>query len=282
MKNFCDLHTHSYFSDGTLSPEELLQEAENCSLGAIALTDHNTTEGLTRFLKAGEGRDIEAIAGIEFSVDYKGHELHLIALFIDPKYFSEIEEMMRAFIRRKEQSNDNLCAALSSAGYDVDLEKIRRERSGGNYINRAHIAMELVHKGYVKDRQEAFNTLLSESAGYYKAPVRTDVFEMIDYIKRIGAVSVLAHPFLNLDYDELVEFLPKARERGLVGMETIYSLYDKKTENTAKELCKKFGLLESGGSDFHGANKPDISLKVGKGNLQIPLEFAQKLQSNNK
>lgn len=275
---YCDLHTHSVFSDGTYTPAELLDEAVERKLSAIALTDHNTVDGLPEFLAAARGKNVEAIAGAEFSVDYKGREFHLLGLFVDPAHFHEISCLMEEYTRRKAESNRDLIRSLNQAGYALDYETIKNATPNGKF-NRAHIAAELTRKGYTPSIKEAFQTLLSKTGGYYKEPKRPSIFEMIDFIIRIGAVPVLAHPFLNTNASELMELLPLAKQRGLVGMECYYSRYDRETTQKALELADKFGLKYSGGSDFHGSNKPDIAMGVGKGDLQIPSAWAAELKN---
>lgn len=272
MKNFCDLHTHSVFSDGTCTPAELIDEAVALGLSAIALTDHNTVDGLTDFLAAAEGKDILAIPGVEFSTDYNGKELHLLGLFIDPPHFPAVRAVCGDYLRRKEQSNLNLIAALNEAGYEVDYGKLLAQSPNGN-INRAHVAAALAEKGYVNSIKEAFQTLLVKGGRFYREPVKPTFWEMLELIKSIGAVPVLAHPFLNLDENRLRVFLPMAKERGLIGMEVAYSTYDDATAACAARLAEEFGLLPSGGSDYHGAKKPDIKMGVGRGNLQVPAEW---------
>jgi predicted metal-dependent phosphoesterase TrpH len=273
----CDLHTHSVFSDGTYTPTQLLEAAECAGLSAIALCDHNTVDGLPEFLAAAQGKDLQAIAGAEFSVDYEGTELHLLALYIRKNHFAAISEWMADFHKRKAQSNYDLIYALNRAGYEINFEEIRKATPNGKF-NRAHIAAELTKKGYVRSIKEAFSTLLAPEHGYYKEPKRPTVWEMLDFIKSIGAVPVLAHPFLNLKEDRLIKLLPLAAEKGLVGMECYYPLYDKATTEKSLLLANRFNLLPSGGSDFHGGNKPDISLGIGKGNLQIPYEWSVALK----
>lgn len=277
----CDLHTHSIFSDGTYTPEEIIDEAINTGISAIALTDHNTVDGLPRFIDTAKRKNIDIVAGIEFSVDYNGKELHMLALFIKPEYFHEISTLMEEVMKRKEQSYIELIKKLNNAGFDLDYKKIKGLTPNGK-INRAHIATAMMQKGYVTSVANAFENYLSKNGEYYKTPKLLTVWEVLDFIKSIGAVSVLAHPFLNLSEEELISFLPIAKECGLVGMECYYSLYDEDTTNTSLQLADRFGLLPSGGSDFHGSRKPDIKLGVGKGNLQIPYEWYISLKEKAK
>ena len=273
----CDLHTHSIFSDGTATPAEIIDGALAAGLSAVALTDHNTVDGLPDFLAAANGKPIEILLGTEFSVDYNGTELHLLGLFIKPDHFEPITDMMRSMMARKEQSNIDLIDALGRAGIRLDYQEIKDATPNGK-INRAHIASAMMQKGYVSSVAEAFEIYLSKTAGYYREPTRITVWEMLDHIHSIGAVSVLAHPFLNLSERELCELLPIAKQRGLAGMECFYSLYDEKTTGASLRIAEKFGLLPSGGSDFHGFRKPDIRIGIGKGNLKIPYEWYEALK----
>ena len=165
---------------------------------------------------------------------------------------------------------------LQQAGISVSYESIRQKAAGS--INRARIAAEMVEKGYCESVKQAFSDWLSPKKGYYVPPLRPDAYETIRFIKSMGAVAVLAHPFLSLQEAELRAFLPEAAAGGLDGMEVYYSTYDGKTTALAKSIAAEFGLLESGGSDFHGENKPDIDLGSGKGNLRLPLTLLEELR----
>ena len=262
----CDLHTHSVFSDGTYTPGELINEALSSGLSAIALCDHNTMAGIPDFLTAAQNKDILAIAGIEFSSEYNGTELHILGLFIKPEHIETVESMMKEHDELKEKNNAELVKALNEAGYIIDYQAIKSKTPKG-HINRAHIAAELTEKGYTSSVKEAFATLLSEKNGYYNPPQRLKSLDIIKFIKSIGGVAVLAHPFLDLDESKLRDFLKDAIACGLDGMETNYSRFDKQTTEKAISIAEEFGIKKSGGSDFHGTVKPDISLGKGTGDL---------------
>ncbi len=277
----CDLHTHSVYSDGTYTPKEIIDSAIAIGLSAVALCDHNTVDGLAEFIKAAEGKNIEVVPGVEFSVDYNGKELHLLALYISKEHFQAVTDLVEESHRRKEQSNLELIASLNKAGYLIDYEPIKNTTPNGR-VNRAHIAEELTNRGYTESIRHAFKTLLSTEAGYYKAPERLSFSEVLEFIISIGAVPVLAHPFLNLNEEELKTLLPLAKEKGLVGMECYYSLYNSETTEKSLKLADKHSLKYSGGSDFHGEKKPDISLGYGKGELRIPYRWAEELKKSTK
>ena len=280
MKNsekYCDLHLHSYYSDGTCAPSEIVSRAKELGLSCIALSDHNTVKGLTPFLDEAEGQGIDAIAGIEFSVDYKGRELHLLAFGIDKKYFDEIEGKMDEYLKIRERSNREMVDALRGDGYLIDYDEIL-QKSGNGYINRAHLAAELVEKGYCSTVREAFASLLNKDGPYFRPRVFPNVFEMIEYIGEIGAVSVLAHPFLQFNESELREFLLEAKKHGLCGMETVYTEFDGEQTALARAIAQEFDIIESGGSDFHGSTKPDVAMGVGFGNLRVPVSLAEAIK----
>ncbi len=281
MAEFCDLHNHSTFSDGTDTPARLLELAQERGLGAIALTDHNTVAGLPEFLEAAKGKSVRAVAGTEFSTDYKGTELHILGLFLKPEHFAAITLLLEDYRLRKEQSNRDLVEKLNAAGFAIDYDKIKNSTPEGQ-VNRALIAAELTRLGYTESIQAAFKQLLSPKRGYYTPPERFSPFEIIRFIKSLGAVAVLAHPFLNLDERELREFLDEAVPCGLDAMETLYSTYDEETTAAAQKVADEYGLLHSGGSDYHGGNKPHIQMGVGQGNLAVPCEQMTALEARAK
>lgn len=276
MEKLCDLHVHSTYSDGTDTPAQLIEKARQIGLSAIVLSDHNTVAGLPAFLAAAENTGIEAVPSVEFSTEYRETELHILGLYIKPCHYEAVNVLLQQFLDRKHQSNSQMVQRLNAAGIPLDYEKIRRESSGN--INRAVIGAEMVRLGVAETVKQAFHQWLSTDRGFYIPPKRPDAYETIAFIKSIGAVAVLAHPFLSIDESRLREFLPRAVEAGLDGMEVYYSTYDESTTRLAKSVAAEYGLLESGGSDYHGNNKPDISLGTGRGNLQIPLALLERLK----
>ncbi len=263
-----DMHTHSTFSDGTCTPAQLLEQAEQAGLTAIALTDHNSVDGLPDFFAAAQKCSVKAVGGTELSTLYQGTELHILGLFLTPACYAPIREITEAFRVRKAQSNRDLVKRLAESGYDISFEEVSGR--AGPYINRAHIAAVLMEKGYFTRRQDAFDTVLNEKNGLYVPPQRPDAYRTIRTLRKMGALPVLAHPFLNLTQEELLAFLPEAVEAGLAGMEVLYPRYTPETTRQAAQIARQFGLLESGGSDYHGGNKPDIRLGTGTGSLCVP------------
>ena len=277
-----DLHMHTTVSDGTDTPEEIVFRAEALGLGAVALTDHNCVDGLPRFLAAGSASPVKTVPGVEFSTGWLDGELHILALFVREEHYDAIRSLCAGPDQAKRESNLALAKALNDAGYAIDYEAIEAASPNGR-INRSQFGDALLRLGYVKTKQEAFDTILRPGGPFYQPPKRLDALETIGFIRSIGAVPVLAHPFLNLKTeDRLRACLQEAVPAGLVAMETMYSSYSPETEAAARRIAREFGLLESGGSDFHGEVKPDIKLGVGKGNLQISLSVARDLRNCTK
>ncbi|MBR2742793.1 MAG: PHP domain-containing protein [Clostridia bacterium] len=273
----CDLHTHSNYSDGSLSPAELVALCENAGLSAVALTDHNTAKGLSEFMAAGEKSTVETVAGCEFSTEFEGGEVHIAGLFLPPDTWDEVERYTMQLLIAKKRSNEALIAALNKNGYDVTYDEAAALTDADEF-NRAHVARVLFDKGYVNSTKEAFDTLLKEEHGFYVPPKRPDALETVKFIKSCRAVAVLCHPFLNLSRERLPRFLSAAKSAGLDAMETRYSDFDETASREASNIAREYGLKESGGSDFHGAAKPDISPGTGRGPLCVPLEFYEALK----
>lgn len=272
MKKRVDLHSHSTFSDGTLTPTELVHLAEELGISALALTDHNTSKGLGEFMEAGKNSSVITIPGCEFSTEWEGKEIHVVGLFFKEEYWSEIDDFLELNHIAKQNSNLNLIKNLNNAGYDVTAEEAAALTEAQDF-NRAHIARVLMAKGYVKSVQQAFEELLSEDRGYYIPAKKISSTAAIHFIKTFGATAIMAHPLLNLTPEEMRRFLPEAREAGLDAIETAYTEFDEEMTRTARQLADEFGLKQSGGSDFHGQTKPDIQLGTGRGNLFVPYDY---------
>ncbi|MBO4326362.1 MAG: PHP domain-containing protein [Clostridia bacterium] len=277
----CDMHTHSNYSDGSLSPAGLVKRAQERGISALALTDHNTSKGLRDFMDAGEASGLITVPGCEFSTDYEidgvKKELHIVGLFFPEENWPMIEDHVDIMRLAKESSNRRMIKALRADGYDVTFEEAARLTDAETF-NRAHVARVLVAKGQIGSVKEAFATILKEGNGYYTPAGRLGAIATVRFIKLYGGAAVLAHPFLNLRYDELELFLPHAKANGLDAIETMYSEFSDEMTNSANELADRFGLLRSGGSDFHGEAKPHIELGTGTGALAVPFEVYETLR----
>lgn len=263
-----DLHTHSTYSDGTLTPSELVKKAAGIDgLTAIALTDHNTTDGLNEFQRAGKRYGIKTVSGIEFSTETYNHDFHVLALFVDENKYGEVNDFLSIPIKEKIESNKDLVKNLNTAGINIDYDTIVK-KYGNEKFNRVAIANELIDLGFADSIQTAFEKYLLKRNGFYNPSPKPNTFETIKFIKQIGCAAVLAHGLKKSNeilIDDLEKrILPCAKKCGLDGMEVMHPSYNEQEHKMALRFAKQFDLIETGGSDFHGKNKPDIELAYGK------------------
>lgn len=271
-----DLHVHSNKSDGTFSPTELVQYSVEKGLTAIALTDHDTTEGLAEAINAAAGLSLTVIPGIEFSTVYDNKDVHVLGLFID--YDSPVfQEALKGFVNSRILRNEKMCHRLQEKGIDITYEKLL-EAYPEAVITRAHYARFMLEQGVIKSMPEAFERYIGDHAPCYVPREKITPYQAVELIRKVKGIPVLAHPPLYRMSDERLEQLViSLKEAGLAGIETIYSTYTRGEENHMRTLAGKYDLLITGGSDFHGSNKPDIDLGTGKGNLSVPEDILTPL-----
>lgn len=278
---YIDLHTHSTSSDGTLTPSELVSRGAALGLSAIALTDHDNTDGLVEAEAAAASLPIELVPGIEFSTEYLGTDIHILGLdldYRDPDFQRQIDFYRTERLRR----NRKMIRLMADDGIDISYESMAA-RFGETVWTRAHFARYLAEHGYVPDMGTAFLTHIGEGCKYYVPRERVSPFPVVELILRFGGIPVLAHPLqYKFPEDTLRTLLEKLRDTGLIGMEVYYSIYSRSQENDLLRLAGDYGLLPSGGSDFHGANKPDICLGTGRGSLRIPYRILEDLRKKKK
>ena len=265
-----DLHVHSDKSDGSMSPAALTAYAAEKGLRAFALTDHDTIDGLAEALNAAKQfPDLEVIPGIEFSTEYKGRDIHIVGLYIrydDPEFLKYLTDFQNSRIRR----NKKMCNNLASAGIDISFEKLQAEFPD-SVITRAHYAPYLLDHGYVGSLKEAFDRYVGDHSKYFVPREKVTPVQAVELILRAGGIPILAHPVLYRMSDAaLEELIAQLKEAGLIGMECIYSTYSPAEERDMKRLADKYGLICSGGSDFHGKAKPGLDLATGYGKLFVP------------
>ncbi len=280
-KKRCDLHTHSCFSDGTDTPAQIIEAAEKLKLTHVALCDHNTVDGVPEFILSARNKKVEAVAGIEFSADYGGTELHLLGLFLPHDRLKTVADFVKEPNERKEQSNIRMIESLKKSGFNLDYDKIKATTPNGK-VNRSNVADYMLEHKMITSKAEAFATILSPEAGHYVEPKRLSIWETLDFLKLLNAAPILAHPLVNLKYTEIYDFLKKAKDCGLLGMECYYSLYSRSDTDIMMTFAEYFGLLPSGGSDYHGKAKPRIFLGKGKARLCVPSKFAENLKAKLK
>lgn len=267
-----DLHSHSAASDGTLSPTEAARLGKRLGLAALALTDHDTIDGLAAFCQAGAEIGLETICGIEFAAVWDtAHrpEIHIVGLGFDPQHPALLAQM-REIRQSRALRNEKMCRKLTAIGLPVTLEEVAAN-AGGEILTRAHFANVLLQKGYIHKRSDAFSRYLSPGMAGYVAREFLSPRACIETIKAAGGAAVLAHPLLyGLSDAQLEALCLELQGYGLDGMECYYSTHSAAETRALLRLAERLSLLPSGGSDFHGANKPDIRLGSGRGNLQIP------------
>ena len=269
MEELIDLHVHSNCSDGTYTPEELVAYALEKGLKAFALTDHDTTAGIARAQRAASGTGLELIPGIELSTEYKGKDIHILGLGIDPENAYFQDQLLR-FQNARNLRNEKMIEKLREHGIDITLEQMRACFPDSVWT-RAHFARYLFDHGYVKEMWDAFDLYLGDHAACFIPREKVTPFQAVQLIHEGGGYAVLAHPLLYRLGEEPLNLLVKTLTGcGLDGIEAIYSTNRFSDEADMRQLARRYGLAITGGSDFHGSNKPSIDLGCGKGNLRIP------------
>lgn len=275
-----DLHVHSCISDGTLTPEELVALAARTGLSAFALTDHDTTDGIDRAIRAAEDIHMEVVPGIEFSTRWEHRDVHILGYFMD-YHDPSFQNRLREFMDARSSRNEKMCERIREyAGFPISLEQLKR-RWPDAVITRAHMATFLLEQGYVKTRNMAFDKYLGDHAPCFIPKKQVTPSDAIQLIQTYHGVPVLAHPLLySLSRKQLDALVEELKGAGLKGIEAVYVMNKGSDEAFVRSLAKKYGLLITGGSDFHGTNKPNISLGTGRErNLSIPYSFLCDLKA---
>lgn len=275
-----DLHVHSCISDGTLTPEELVTLAARTGLSAFALTDHDTTDGIDRAIRAAEDIHMEVVPGIEFSTRWEHRDVHILGYFMD-YHDPSFQNRLREFMDARSSRNEKMCERIREyAGFPISLEQLKR-RWPDAVITRAHMATFLLEQGYVKTRNMAFDKYLGDHAPCFIPKKQVTPSDAIQLIQTYHGVPVLAHPLLySLSRKQLDALVEELKGAGLKGIEAVYVMNKGSDEAFVRSLAKKYGLLITGGSDFHGTNKPNISLGTGRErNLSIPYSFLCDLKA---
>lgn len=267
-----DLHTHTTYSDGKLSPQELLQAAKAAGLSALALTDHDTTDGLPEAVAEGAKLGIRVVAGVEISADYAPGTMHILGLGVDPAE-PAFAEALRGLQRARAERNPRMLAALQAQGLELSWQDVQHE-AGGPQVGRPHFAAALIAKGLVKDFDEAFDRWLGKGCPAYVPKVRLAPDKAIACIHAAGGVAVLAHPIqLRLEGKSLEEQIARLKSYGLDGIEVWHTDHDAAWTKLAEDLAQRHGLKASGGSDFHGIPGRAASL----GRPQVPASVLDAL-----
>lgn len=274
-----DLHCHSTFSDGQKSPAELVDMAVAKGLSALALTDHDTTAGVPALLAAGVGKAIELIPGTELSVDCEKGVMHMLGYWMDPENRA-LNEAMDWVRNGRDVRNHKILEKLQELGYEIAWEEVASRVSKDGVMGRPHFAMTLVDKGIAKDWNDAFDRFLGTGKAAYVERARLTAERAIALIRGAGGVAVLAHPFtLGLSREALEEQIGTLAGQGLGGMECYYSEHSSEQCRSFLEIAGKFGLVPTGGSDYHGKPGSNLELGTGFGGLKVPDETVAALKA---
>lgn len=278
MTNFIDLHTHSNASDGTCTPTEVVQRAARKGLRAMALTDHDTVSGVEEAMNAAVSLSlpIQVIPGTELSVAYKNQDIHIVGLFVD-HHNKSFQDMTQLLIRRRLERNEEMIRRFNKNGIPVTYEELTQGNPDA-VITRAHFARYLVEHQIVKIPNEAFKKYLDPGCPYFIPREYIQPEDGIEIIRKAGGVPILAHPLhYKLPQKELEALIARLKDAGLMGIEVKYSNHTLQDEYYASQLASRFHLLPSGGSDFHGANKPAIDIGTGRDSLAVPYDYLESL-----
>ena len=265
-----DLHCHSTFSDGELTPEELVEEACRLGLRALALTDHDTVAGLPRFLAAGEGRDIRLVPGVELSVDCPHGVMHMLGYWMDTENVELVRQM--EWIRDgRNLRNRGILEKLNGLGLELTWEEVTGF-AGEDVVGRPHFAQALIARGYAKEKNEVFDRWLGTGKPAYVDRPRLTAESAVELIRAAGGVAVLAHPFtLRIGKEEMAALFQQLAGAGMAGVECYYSEHSADLTQLYLAMAREAGLVPTGGSDFHGAEvSPGIQLGSGFGGLNVP------------
>jgi predicted metal-dependent phosphoesterase TrpH len=276
---FIDLHTHSNASDGTYAPAEVVRLAKEGGLKAFALTDHDTIDGLAEAMAAGPKYGIEVIPGVEVSARFPGGSMHILGLGLNYGN-GHLGERLAVLQQARAERNPQIIAKLNALGIKITLEQVEKI-SGQGQMGRPHIARALMDSGYVSSIQEAFNLYLRNDGKAYVPKFRFPPAEAIAMIRDVQGAPVLAHPFtLNLGSAfALKNTLEELKALGLAGIEAIYAEHTPEQEALYLKLAGELGLLVTGGSDFHGENKPELTLGTMPCQKRLTYERLEALQA---
>lgn len=275
MDSLIDLHVHTTFSDGTLTPGEVVNCAADLGLKAISITDHDTTEGVFAAQRAAERFDLEVVPGIEISTRLQT-AVHILGYYIDPNSI-ELRQALSAIVKERDIRNRRICERMELDGLPVSYDEMKFRF--GNVIGRPHFATILVELGLAESVQDGFQRYLNRGKRYFQPRSFLSLSESIAVILRSGGLPVLAHPFqYRLMDSQLRELIVHCIDLGLKGIECRYSGYSQEQSRYLLGLSEEYRLKPTGGSDFHGLNKPQIQLGSGTGDLQVPYSYLRQIK----
>ena len=272
MPNYIDLHTHSTASDGIYSPAELLHRAKDIGLRVLALTDHDSTDGLSEAAQAASRLDIDLIPGIEINTDVAGGEVHVLGYF--PEYERPAFQAVLKVLRdARERRGQRMVELLNEQGIAVSWERVREIAQGS--VGRPHVAKALLEAGYVQTIGEAFDKYIGKGCYAYVPRYRLTPVDAVRLIVSANGLPVIAHPIELPGLAELRNWLPELCEAGMAGLETYYGPYSTAEEQALRALADEFHLIPTGGTDFHGPGIHPTPL----GGRPVPPEAVERLKA---
>lgn len=275
-----DLHAHSTVSDGSVDPTDLVSLAARKGLTALALTDHDSQEGLPAATEAATREGLELVPGTEVSLNFDKGGMHLVVLWLQPGP-GPLQDHLSGLQEGRSGRNTRIVERLTDLAMPLTIEEVHEEAGGGS-VGRPHIAAVMVEKGYVPDIKTAFDEWLGNHKPAYVDRPRIDAERAIGLARESGAVPVLAHPHtLGISRAaEMADLLDRLVSYGLIGLEAIYPSYYRHEREGYSDLARRFGLVPSGGSDYHGTYKPGLDLGTGYGDLNVPDSVLEELRSH--
>ena len=273
-----DLHVHTTVSDGSLSPSQCVEEAQRMGLAAIAITDHDTTAGNAEAEARGRELGVEIVPGVEISVQHETLTVHLLGYYPEPGV-PEFEAVLAGLQEHREERNPRILARLAELGCPLDYAEVLAE-AGDGVVGRPHIAAVMVRKGYVSGLNEAFDRYLARGAPAYIERTKPEPEAAVAAFRQARAVPVLAHPGAMgaRSVDEIDAIVVRLVDAGLRGIEAYYSTQGGGQTAACLRLARRFGLLVTGGTDFHGHQKPGILMGRGAGSLHVPYGLLAQLK----
>ena len=272
-----DLHMHTTHSDGSFTPRELIRYAQKKGLSCISVTDHDTMSSYEECADEAKKQGLELIPGIEISAQFEPGTLHILGFFLDrnhPKLRATLEDIQKA----RRERNPQIIEKLNHLGIPITMDEVRAE-SGGKQVGRPHFAQVLLKKGIIQSMDEAFEKYLGKDKPAYVDKRRLSARESVEQIREAGGIAVIAHPKqMHLDEETLFKEFERLKEEGLGGIEVYNSCQNREEARLYERIAKRFDLLVSGGSDFHGANKPEVDLGYLGDGVELGYETVEKMR----
>lgn len=271
-----DLHVHSNASDGSYTPSEVADLAIAAGISAIALTDHDTIDGIPEIIKYTEDKKLTVVPGIELSCYYNNREIHILGFYADYQNEGLIRELKELKAAREER-NLKMVMLMQKDGLPVTMEKLLHGNPD-SVITRAHFARVLVEEGVCKDKDAAFKKYIGIGCKYYLPKEKVSCEKAMSILNRYSKGAFLAHPLLyHLNFNQIEELVIYLKTLGLKGIEAYHSSNNSYECDRIRSIALKHDLLISGGSDFHGAVKPNIQIGRGRGGMKIPMQLLDKI-----